>query len=159
MFEVACEVNGKCNQDQKSFKSYLARWMGYTMKVAPWTVDMILPRLRVSAEAAAKQCNAGDTQTMCGLKWWNNGVNDGSFGPGEQMSAMEVIQNLLIDEVPGPVSMKTGGTSKSDPTAGSEEQHLPTELNPIKTADKAGAGILTTLILVGILGGAWWMVS
>jgi mannan endo-1,6-alpha-mannosidase len=159
MYEVACETNGKCNVDQRSFKAYLARWMGYTMQVAPFTVDTLMPRMRASAKAAAAQCNAGEDQQTCGLRWWQNGQNDGSFGVGEQMAAMEVIQNLLINEVPGPVSMKTGGTSKSDPAAGSEPQELPTQFDDVTTGDKAGAGFLTTLVLIGILGGAYWMVS
>jgi mannan endo-1,6-alpha-mannosidase len=159
MYEVACEQNGKCNLDQRSFKAYLARWMGYTMKVAPWTTELLLPKMRASAQAAAKQCNAGEDQQTCGLKWTLNGQNDGSFGVGEQMAAMEIIQNLLIDEVPGPVSMDNGGVSKSDPSAGSQPQDLPTQFNDITTGDKAGAGILTTVLVVGILGGAWWMVS
>lgn len=159
MFEVACEQNGKCNVDQRSFKAYLSRWMGYTMKVAPWTIEFLLPKLQASASAAAKQCNAGENQTTCGLKWTNNGVNDGSFGVGEQMAAMEVMQNLLIDEVPGPVSENNGGQSKSNPSAGGDAETEPITFNTITTGDKAGAGILTTLALVGILGGAWWMVS
>lgn len=133
--------------------------MGYTMKVAPFTMDTLMPKMRISAVAAAKQCNAGEDQTTCGLRWWQNGQNDGSFGVGEQMSAMEIIQNLLIDEVSGPVNETNGGISKSDPSAGSEPQDLPTKFEDVTTGDKAGAGFLTTLILVGILGGAWWMVS
>jgi len=159
MFEVACESNGKCDVDQRSFKAYLARWMGYTAKVAPWTYDLIMPKLKASAQAAAKQCNAGTDQQTCGLKWTNNGVNDGSFGVGEQMAAMEVMQALLVDEVAGPVSEKTGGTSKSDPSAGSQSQDQPITFNDITTGDKAGAGFITTLVLIGIIGGAWWMVS
>jgi mannan endo-1,6-alpha-mannosidase len=159
MFEVACEQNGKCDVDQRSFKAYLSRWMGYSMKVAPWTIEFILPKLQASAQAAAKQCNAGEDQKTCGLRWTNNGVNDGSFGVGEQMAAMEVMQNLLIDEVPGPVSENTGGTSKSNPSAGSDAEDKPITFDDITTGDKAGAGFLTTLVLVGILGGAWWMVS
>ena len=159
MFEVACENNGKCDVDQRSFKAYLARWMGWTIKVAPWTREMILPKLQASAEAAAKQCNAGEDQQTCGLRWTRNGANDGSFGVGEQMAAMEVMQALLIDEVPGPVTERSGGTSKSNPSAGSESQDQPIQFDDITTGDKAGAGFLTTLVLIAILGGAWWMVS
>jgi mannan endo-1,6-alpha-mannosidase len=159
MFEVACEQNGKCDVDQRSFKAYLARWMGYTIKVAPWTRDLLMPKLQASAQAAAKQCNAGTDQQTCGLKWTNNGQNDGSFGVGEQMAAMEIMQNLLIDEVAGPVSEQTGGTSKSNPSAGSEVPNKPITFDSITTGDKAGAGFLTSLVLIGIIGGAWWMVS
>jgi mannan endo-1,6-alpha-mannosidase len=159
MFEVACEANGKCNNDQRSFKAYLARWMGYTAKVAPFTRDLIMPKLTASAQAAAKQCNAGANQTTCGLKWTQNGQNDGSFGPGEQMAAMEVMQALLLDEVAGPVGQDTGGVSKSNPNAGSNAETKPITFGGITTGDKAGAGFVTTLVLLGIIGGAWWMVS
>jgi mannan endo-1,6-alpha-mannosidase len=159
MFEVACEKNGKCNVDQRSFKAYLSRWMGYTSKVAPITRPLLMPKLQASAQAAAKQCNAGENGTTCGLRWYNNGVNDGMFGVGQQMAAMEVIQNLLQDEVAGPVTQNTGGTSKSDPSAGSGPKTQPTQFDAITTGDKAGAGILSALVLVGIVGGAWWMVS
>lgn len=159
MFEVACERNGKCDDDQRSFKAYLCRWMGWTMQVAPFTQEMILPKLKVSAKAAAAQCNAGEDQQTCGMRWWKNGANDGSFGPGEQMSALEVMQNLLVNTVDGPVSMKTGGTSKSNPNAGDNGKNTPIVFDDVTTGDKAGAGILTTIVLVGILGGAWWMVS
>lgn len=160
MFEVACETNGKCDVDQKSFKAYLTRWMAATTKVAPWTREKIMPRLQASAVAAAKQCSGGADGKTCGLKWWNpGGVWDGLEGVGEQMSALEAVQAMLIDVVPGPVTQDTGGTSKSNPSAGSESQDKPITFNTISTSDKAGAGILTTLVLIGIIGGAWWMVS
>lgn len=41
MTEVACENNGMCNVDQRSFKAYLARWLGYTAIVAPWTREQV----------------------------------------------------------------------------------------------------------------------
>ncbi|KAF1852129.1 glycoside hydrolase family 76 protein [Cucurbitaria berberidis CBS 394.84] len=159
MTEVACENNGKCDTDQRSFKAYLSRWMGYTAIVAPWTREFIDPLLKASAQAAAKQCNAGTDQTSCGLRWTNNGVNDGSFGVGEQMAALEVVQSLLYPQAPGPATAKAGGISTSDPNAGSNVPATPITFNPVTTGDKAGASILTLLILVGILVGAWWMVS
>lgn len=158
MFEVACEKNGKCNTDQRSFKAYLARWMGYAMITAPWTKDLMWSKIETSAKAAAAQCNVGTNQT-CGLRWYNNGQNDGMTGVGEQMAAMEIFQNLLITNVSGPVTEKTGGTSKSDPNAGGDVQTNPITFSEITTGDKAGAGFLTTIVLIGILAGAWWMVA
>jgi mannan endo-1,6-alpha-mannosidase len=158
MYEVACENNGKCNVDQRSFKAYLSRWMGHTLKIAPWTENLILPRLQASAQAAAKVCTGGDAKTSCGMKW-TTGVNDGSSGVGEQMAAMEIMQSLLFTNVTGPVSEKTGGISKSDPSAGSGNTDQPIVFDTITTGDKAGAGFLTTVVIIGILGGAWWMVS
>lgn len=159
MTEVACENNGKCDVDQRSFKAYLARWMGYTAIVAPWTRDSIDPLLQASAQAAAKQCTGGTNQTSCGLRWIDNGVNDGSFGVGEQMAAMEVIQALLYPSASGPATQTSGGISESDPDAGSNVPNSPITFNSITTGDKAGASILTLLVLVSILVGAWWMVS
>jgi len=159
MIEVACENNGKCDVDQRSFKAYLARWMAYTAIVAPWTRNQIDPLLKTSAQAAAKQCNAGNDQTSCGLRWVDNGKNDGSFGVGEQMAAMEIVQSLLYPTAPGPATQKVGGISVSNPDAGSNAPDVPVAFNNITTGDKAGASILTLLVLVAILVGAWWMVS
>lgn len=159
MTEVACENNGKCDVDQRSFKAYLARWMGYTAIVAPWTRDSLDPLLQASAQAAAKQCTGGTNQTSCGLRWIDNGVNDGSFGVGEQMAAMEVVQALLYPQVSGPATQKAGGVSESNPDAGADALSTAVTFNSITTGDKAGASILTLIVLVGILVGAWWMVS
>jgi mannan endo-1,6-alpha-mannosidase len=156
MKEVACEDNGKCDVDQRSFKAYLGRWMAASTKVAPWTADIILPLLKASAQGAAGTCTAGTDGNQCGLRWTQQG-NDGSMGVGEQMSALEVIQGNLITKVAGPVTNATGGTSKGDPSAGSNADDNPRAFNAITGGDKAGAGILTTLILVILFGGAWWM--
>jgi mannan endo-1,6-alpha-mannosidase len=159
MFEVACENNGKCDVDQRSFKAYLARFMGWTVSVAPFTEELLLPKLKASAAAAAKVCTGGPDQVACGMKWTQNGVNDLSFGVGEQMAALEMMQVMLYNQVSGPASEKAGGISKSDPSAGTETQNEPVTFNSITTGDKAGAGFLTTLVLISIIGGAWWMVS
>lgn len=159
MTEVACENNGKCDVDQRSFKAYLSRFIAYTAAVAPWTRDQLNPLIQASAQAAAKQCNGGPNQTSCGLRWIDGGVNDGSFGVGEQMSAMEIIQSLLYTTKPGPVTLDKGGISKSNPNAGDTSTDTPITFNVVTTGDKAGASILTILVLVSILVGAWWMVS
>lgn len=159
MIEVACENNGKCDVDQRSFKAYLARFMGYTAIVAPWTRQYLDPLLKSSATAAVKQCSAGANGNTCGLRWVDNGKNDNMVGVGEQMSALEIVQALLYTTNPGPVTHSTGGISVSKPDAGSDVPNSPITFNPITTGDKAGASILTLLILVGILVGAWWMVS
>jgi mannan endo-1,6-alpha-mannosidase len=159
MTEVACENNGKCDVDQRSFKAYLARWMGYTAIVAPWTGQYINPLLQASAKAAAAQCIGGVNQTSCGLRWIDNGANDGSFGVGEQMAAMEVVQALLYPTVSGPATQNNGGISKSNPNAGADVPQTPITFNAVTTGDKAGASILTLIVLVAIVAGAWWMVS
>ena len=160
MYEVACEPNGKCNIDQRSFKAYFARWMAGTIVRAPFTREVLLPLLQTSARAAAQSCVGGADGQQCGLQW-TTGTFDGSMGVGEQMSAMEVIQSNLIDQVPGPVTADKGGISEGDPSAGMAGDANPVGLNPdeITTADRVGAGFLTTMMLIGVIGGAWWMVA
>lgn len=162
MYEVACEPNGKCNVDQRSFKGYLARWMAATSRVAPWTHDQIMAKLQASAKAAALQCSGGSSGTMCGLRWTLGASYDGSIGVGEQMAALEVIQSNLVNRVAGPVTSKSGGTSKGDPNAGTDSGGIGGKSNTvvlITTADRVGAGILTTIVLAIILGGGFLMVK
>lgn len=157
MIEVACERNGLCDHDQRSFKAYLARWMGWTIKTAPWTRELLMPKLKASAKAAAAQCGPG--KGGCGMRWWQNGVNDREVGVGEQMSALEIMQNLLVDEVPGPVGEKTGGISKNDPSAGSGTNTLEVKHSDITTGDRAGAAILTILLVAVCIVGGWFMIT
>ncbi|KAI7312349.1 hypothetical protein KC315_g12008, partial [Hortaea werneckii] len=59
-----------------------------------------------------------------------------------------------------PVSNETGGISRGDPSAGTGGDSAPgAPTSQITTGDKAGAGILTAVILIGLLGGAWWMIA
>ncbi|KAI4614742.1 uncharacterized protein J4E88_005782 [Alternaria novae-zelandiae] len=155
MIEMACERNGLCDHDQRSFKAYLARWMGWSMLAAPWTRDRIMPKLRASAVAAAQQCGPG--KGGCGLRWWQGG-NDKEVGVGEQMSALEVMQNLLVDQVSGPVGLDNGGISENDPTAGSDVGPVRVEHDSITTGDKAGAAILTLMVFAVFFGGGAWLI-
>lgn len=165
-----------CNEDQKSFKAYLARFMAQASQLAPFAFDQIHRLLGVSAEMAAKQCIGGESGTKCGIVWWRNGTWDGETGLGEQMSALEVTLSVLVsfddpNPEPGPdgegrnrptigirppVTNATGGTSVGDPDAG----HDPNELDEAlfvsgpKMKDKVGAGILTALSIIGILAGS-----
>ena len=78
------------------------------------------------------------------------------------MSALSVIQGNLITKVAPPVSAASGGTSKGNPAAGSNGDN-PTQAadprltSPITAGDKAGAGILTALVLGSLLGCVWWI--
>ncbi|KAF3768564.1 family 76 glycoside hydrolase, partial [Cryphonectria parasitica EP155] len=156
MAEVACESVHLCDNDQQSFKAYLARWMAATTKWAPWTYDTVSPLLEASSMAAAQQCTGGSNGRMCGLMWaGNNGKWDGSTGVGQQMAAMEaVLANLIRDSGP-PVTNSTGGTSAGDPDDGAAGVSLAGAnddsvqgMRPITTADKAGGWLLTTVIIV-----------
>lgn len=153
MAEYECETNDNCNNDQQSFKAYTARFLAVTTRVAPWTFDLIHTWLSASAYAAAKSCTGGTTGTLCGLKW-TVGHYDGTTGAGEEMAALEVIGAQIMYSKPGPLSAKTGAISKGNASAGSAPPlTLPgSYTKPITTGDRAGAGILTTLLGLASIG-------
>lgn len=154
MYEAICEPYPRgCNTDQKSFKAYFSRWLAITTQMAPYTADLILPKLRISAVAALKTCVGGSDGVTCGLKWYEGdwGAWDGNFGVGEQMAVMEVTQGLLIPGKPAPFTDVEGGNSTGDPTAGgggdNPQLNAIVDLHPPTTAQKAGAAISTIVVL------------
>lgn len=131
--------------------------------MAPWTHDIIMPRLQTSAKAAAQTCvgpsQHGAGNYACGMRWWWEGF-DGIQGVGQQMTALNVISVLNVDRVAPPYTSKTGGESKGDPGlgAGGGDEGVPQlHTKAITTGDKAGASILTILVLAFVFGGAWWL--
>ncbi|KAI9870148.1 MAG: hydrolase 76 protein [Pleopsidium flavum] len=151
MVEVACEAKQTCDNDQPSFKAYLSRWMAATTQLAPFTADLIMTKLRASAQGAAAQCSGGTDGVTCGRRWTQPNWDE-KYGVGEQMSALSVIQANLISKVVAPVTTDTGGTSKTKPSA--SDQSLP---RAIQTSDKVGASIVTALLLVSLLVTGWWI--
>lgn len=75
------------------------------------------------------------------------------------MAAMSTIfVNLLpLTFVGPPLTNLTGGTSQGNPNAGSQSVKDPNALKPATQGDRVGAGILTTLMLVGATGMFGWM--
>jgi hypothetical protein len=58
-----------------------------------------------------------------------------------------------------PKSATTGGTSESDPNAGDDVDAAPEiKFSPLTTADKAGASIITILIIAAVVGGGIWII-
>ncbi|MCJ1336698.1 hydrolase 76 protein [Bachmanniomyces sp. S44760] len=160
VMQEVCEPSGKCNTDQESFKAYLSQWMAASTKVAPFTYDFIAPKLQASANAAAQQCSGGTDGVTCGLSWVDQDQWDGTYGIGQQLAALSVIQANLITDVRVPLKTSTGGTSPGDnsagtiPLGGSPGKPL---APPATTGEKAGAGILTVLSFVLVGGGLWFM--
>jgi mannan endo-1,6-alpha-mannosidase len=140
-----------------SEKAFLTRWLAATTKSAPYTYNTIMPYLQASAKAAALQCSGGPNGRLCGLSWAKGADWDGTSGVGQQMAALEVIQSNLIAQSKAPYTNATGGTSKGDPNAGASSISNPAATTPSTTGDRAGAGILTTFVLVGFVGGLLWM--
>ncbi|KAF4509883.1 hypothetical protein G6O67_001820 [Ophiocordyceps sinensis] len=160
MTEVACEPVDRCNLDQQSFKAYLSRWLAAVTQWAPHTYKVIMPYLRASAVAAAKQCVGGANGRMCGLKW-NQDKYDGSTGVGQQMAAMEVTLSCMVKQRAPPLTEKTGGTSKGSPGAGSNDigrEHPPGPIyKPLTAGDRAGAAVITIVAIAGMLVGMFWI--
>lgn len=117
-----------------------------------------MPNLRTSATAAAQQCCGGTNGRACGLSWSKLGNWDGTYGVGQQMAALEVIQGTLIHQVAAPVTNTTGGTSTGNYDAGIVSTVNPDIYIPhITNADRAGAGILTVLVVGGFMALLAWM--
>ncbi|KAK4127531.1 glycoside hydrolase family 76 protein [Parathielavia appendiculata] len=158
MFEQLCEPSGFCNNDQRSFKGYLTRWLAGTTQMAPHTFDAIRPLLETDAAAAAKVC-VGDTPppafrghrgTACGFRW-TTGAFDGSVGVGEQMNALSAVMYTLVGRVAAaPVTAETGGTSRGNPEAKAHEE--PGE-SVITLRDRVAAGFVTSAIALGVVAG------
>ncbi|KAI1334221.1 family 76 glycosyl hydrolase [Xylariaceae sp. FL0016] len=153
-FEPSCEP-GNCNTDMESFKGYLHRWMGNTMQLAPYTYDKIYPVLKTSAQAAVKQCTGGDNGRFCGFHW-TSGEFDGAVGAGQQMNVLGALTSLLMPSAEAALTNATGGTSQGNVNAGSDSTST-TTFAKITTGDKAGAGILTIILITGALSAFSWM--
>lgn len=97
LYEPICEPSATCNNDQFTFKGYLGRWMAKTVLMVPSTRQTVFDRLQASASAAALSCTGGANNETCGTKWYVGGY-DGMTGAGQHMSALEVIQGLLVEE-------------------------------------------------------------
>jgi mannan endo-1,6-alpha-mannosidase len=156
-YEFACEGVQTCTTDMLSFKGYLHRWYATTAQLAPFTAEKIRPALQKSTAAAIKQCTGGDFGRQCGFEWYQGKyVEPPGTGAGQQMNVLAALSTQL--EGRAPVTAKTGGTSKGDPHAGDGmSDDLNDEPKPITMADRAGAGILTFLLLGSACGMFGWM--
>ncbi|ODQ81316.1 glycoside hydrolase family 76 protein [Babjeviella inositovora NRRL Y-12698] len=157
MFEVACQGSGNCNNDQRSFKAYFSRFLGLTSIMVPSTNAIIRPLLEASAKAAAQSCSGGTDGHTCGLDWSHVGW-DGYYGLGEQMAALEVIQNLLITDRPAPYTATNGGSSVGNGNAGMTSGRTAQSPLDLSAGDTAGGSIITAVIAISIIGGGVWLV-
>ncbi|KAF9881489.1 mannan endo-1, 6-alpha-mannosidase DCW1-like protein [Colletotrichum karsti] len=159
-YEVPCEMDkGRCSQDMLSFKGYLHRWMAVVAQLVPTTREQIAPVLRNSTQSAIKQCTGGNSGRVCGF-YWTQGVFvdpavDKTSGAGEQMNVLGAVLSTMDPPVP-PATNTTGGTSKGDPNAGMDS-HPYREFEPITTGDKAGASIITIVVLLSAVSIWAWM--
>lgn len=158
-FEVPCETNMTCTTDMLSFKGYLHRWLAAATTVAPFIAPKVLPVLRSSAEAAISTCTGEADGRTCGFQWAKRQY-DGSKGAGQQMNVLGAVSALMVEHNPDYVfvTADSGGTSKGDPNAGmNSKQYNPGELPPVTARDRAGAGVVTAVLVVSVVGTFLWM--
>jgi len=108
------------------------------------------------------RCSGGADGVTCGTKWFMNETWDKTDGVGQQMNAMEVFLSTTIAQQVAPVTIVSGGTSKSDPTAGignSDGDISNPFITPVNRKDKAGAGIITAILCAIILFSCYFLVS
>lgn len=167
--EPACEDVGTCTSDMYCFKGFVARWMAVTSQLAPFTRDTVMATLLTSAQAAVQTCNGSPDVNpngrMCGFKWHET-TWDGSNGAGHQMNVLSTLVALLstYNEVTAdggtggaPITNSTGGTSGGDAAAGYGAKPWESVEEPITTADKAGAAILTIVVVGTFVASSLWV--
>lgn len=159
MYEAACQPSNQCNTDQRSFKGIFSRFLGLTMLMAPTLSAEIMSYMESTSPGVLSSCSGGTDGHTCGLNW-GMGKWDGVYGLGEQISALEALQNRLVFTKPGPLTTNTGATSVGNGSAGTQNSattvvsHL-----TITQKDKAGAGIITAVVLLLLLASTWWMIA
>ncbi|KXJ89888.1 mannan endo-1,6-alpha-mannosidase DCW1 [Microdochium bolleyi] len=171
-FERNCEYSSlpaePCNNDMRTFKGYLHRWMASTMKMAPYTESIIMPVLRESARAALKTCTHGPNGRLCGFYWREGAFRTtapvGQFpdtaSMGEQMNVLGALMSVMKTETyRPPFTNTTGGTSGADYNAGLAGDEDPRNRlwKPITAADKAGAGIVTAVLIGAFASTMLWL--
>lgn len=75
------------------------------------------------------------------------------------MSALSVVQSMLIDSAADLVTNSTGGTSAGNSAAGSVTDSSGGTDLVITGKDRAGAGILTAVVVSGVIAGVGFMVT
>ncbi|KAL5336313.1 glycoside hydrolase [Aspergillus crustosus] len=78
MSEIWCEKTMTCDSNQQLFNGFLSSWLTFLTTLAPYTADSIVPRIQLSAIAAAGQCSGGETGTSCGTSWHQQDDWDGT---------------------------------------------------------------------------------
>ncbi|KAH3682234.1 hypothetical protein WICPIJ_006792 [Wickerhamomyces pijperi] len=164
MYERACSSSKSCNTDQRSFRAIFSRSLGLTSVLVPTLTSRISILLQSSAIGASESCVAGYDGHTCGQDW-SIGSHDGVYGLGEQMAALEIFNSLLVASSDPPLTKNSSGnTLEGDVNSGlkpgrSDAVYDALNRHPlvIKPKDKAGAAIITALILSVLIVGTIWM--
>ncbi|KAG0675841.1 hypothetical protein C6P40_001508 [Pichia californica] len=115
LYEYQCSVWGTCNNDQRAFRAIVANSLGNVAQLVPEYKDRVLKIINASAKGAAASCSGGSDGVTCG-KDWSTGSWDGLYGLGEQISALEIIQNTVITDLELPCTDKSCGVEFDNST-------------------------------------------
>ena len=155
--EVACEPIMTCDRNQLGFKGYLAMWLAFTAILVPKTAEQIIPRLQGTVVAVGKQCS-GKSENLCGSRWYQPNW-DGIEGLEVQMAALgAVTSNLMVMESQSPNTIDTNPDAKEHQIDSGDDED-PNKLDPINTGDRAGAWILTIIMVIAIGGAVGWLIK
>lgn len=113
LFEYQCDVWKKCNNDQRAFRAIVARSLGEVVQLVPDQAERAQKIIDASAKGAAESCSGGSDGKTCGMNWGIDGW-DGVYGLGEQIAALEIIQNSVINSIPQPCTEETCGEDIDD---------------------------------------------
>lgn len=154
--EVACDPIMTCDRNQLGFKGYMSMWLAFTALLMPETYDKIAPKLQTTALAVSKQCS-GESKSLCGEQWWNP-TWDGMQGLEVQMAALgAVTANLMIMSHQSPKTVDTNPDGGADAIDTGDDGRQ--KKSRITTGDRAGAWVLTVIMIVFIAGGMGWLVK
>ena len=183
LYEPACMSLGPsgrltCTTDQRCFKAVFAQLIGNTMRILPAARDLMWSRMSTTAQAASFSCDGGRDGFTCGLNWTHSGF-DGNSGLGEQISALAAFNAILapdksqiyraadLPDLYKP-SNSSGGDGQVESSQGAVYGYGEAGTNSTKnitarrldldTGDKAGAGVLTAVVVLFLIGSSAWLV-
>lgn len=155
VYEEACQPSGRCNNDQRAFKAIYIQQLGQTASLVPSLEDEILSYLNSTATAAAESCSGGSDGHTCGLNWLEQKW-DGQYGLGEEICGLAALSYSQLASHPKPFTAYHGGSSSGDFSTSTST--LLTDNTPVTTGDRAGAGVVTAVLMIFIIGAGCWVI-
>ena len=182
LYEPACMTLGAtgrltCTNDQRCFRAVFTQLIGNTMHMLPGAKNLMWSKMSTTAQAASFSCDGGYDGHTCGLNWTHSGY-DGNSGLGEQISALGAFNAILapaksriyrasdLPDVYKP-SNSSGGDGQVESSqgavygfgdAGSSNKTVTAHKLDIGGGDKAGAGVLTAVVVLFLIGSSAWLV-
>lgn len=181
LYEPACMSlgpNGRltCTNDQRCFKAVFLQLVGNTMYMLPQAKNLMWDKLSTTAQAASWSCSGGYDGHTCGLNWTYSGY-DGNAGLGEQICALGAFNAILAPEkskiyraadLPELYQASNSSANQTESSQGSvygygdaganSTQNVTAHKLNLDTGDKAGAGVLTAVVLLFLIGSSAWLV-